>query len=116
MDIEETTGMKIMKEVEVGLEKGRIQIISEGMIGVAVIVDQGQDQQRVLTERGLGVISVENMIIFEKDSPTMARDERQTEQIQQMFNLDKEQTALKTLAADTYDSLNCVSSLEYLNL
>ena len=45
-----------------------------------------------------------------KDCPTMARKERETEQIQQMFNIDEEQTlALKTLATDTYDSLNCVS-------
>ena len=29
-----------------------------------------------------------------------------------MFNLDQEQTALKTLATDTYDILNHVSSLE----
>ena len=32
---------------------------------------------------------------FTKDCPAMAREERETEQIQQMFNLDKEQTALK---------------------
>ena len=42
----------------------------------------------------------------------MAREERETEQIQQMFNLDEELTLLKALATDTYDSLNCVSSLE----
>ena len=32
-----------MNEVEVGLEKGHIQVILEGMTGVIVIVDQGQD-------------------------------------------------------------------------
>ena len=42
----------------------------------------------------------------------MTREEREAEQIQQMFNLDEEHTALKTLATDTYDSLNHVSSLE----
>ena len=46
----------------------------------------------------------------------MAREERETEQIQQMFNLDEEQTALKTLATETYGSLNCVSSLEEARL
>ena len=50
--------------------------------------------------------------IFAKDCPTTAREERETEQVQQMFNLDKEQTLLKTVAADTYDGLNHVSSLE----
>ena len=29
-----------------------------------------------------------------------------------MFNLDEEQTSLKMLVTDTYDSLNCVGSLE----
>ena len=32
--------------------------------------------------------------------------------MQQMFNIDEEQTSLKTLPSDTYDSLKCVSSLE----
>ena len=40
---------------------------------------------------------------FTKDCPT-TREERETEQIQQMFNLDEEQTSFKTLATDTYDS------------
>ena len=48
---------------------------------------------------------------FTKDCPT-TKVEKETDQIQQMFNLDEEQTSLKTLAADTYDSLNCISSLE----
>ena len=34
-----------MKEVGVGLEKGIIQVPSEGMTEAAVIVDQGQDQE-----------------------------------------------------------------------
>ena len=42
----------------------------------------------------------------------MTREERETEQIQQLFNLDEKQTTLKTLATNTYDSLNHVSSLE----
>ena len=42
----------------------------------------------------------------------MARGKGETEQIHQMFNLDEEQTALKTLATDTYDGLNRINSLE----
>ena len=38
VDIEETIEMIIMKEVGVGLEKGHIQVISEEMTGVVVIV------------------------------------------------------------------------------
>ena len=42
----------------------------------------------------------------------MTKVEKETDQIQQMFNLDGEQTSLKALATDTYDSLNHVGSLE----
>ena len=45
VDIKETIGIKIMKEVEVGPEKDHIKIISEGMTEVIIIVDQGQDQE-----------------------------------------------------------------------
>ena len=48
---------------------------------------------------------------FAKDCPTV-KEERDTDQIQQMFNLDEDQTSLKTLATDTYDNLNCVGSVE----
>ena len=52
-----------MKEVGVGLEKGCIQITSEGRTEVIVIVGQGQYQDQVLLETELGIISVESMII-----------------------------------------------------
>ena len=47
--------------------------------------------------------------------------QKETDRIQQMFNLDEKQTSLKTLARDTYDSLNWVGSLmeiksKHLNL
>ena len=42
----------------------------------------------------------------------MTKLERETEQIQQLFNLDEEQTSLKTLAKDRYDSLRKINSLE----
>ena len=50
--------MIITKEVGIGLEKGHSQTISEEMTGVAVIVGQGQEQEQVLIETELGVISV----------------------------------------------------------
>ena len=49
VDMEESIGMGIMKEVEVGLEKGNIKVILEGTIEV-VVVDLGQDQEWVLIE------------------------------------------------------------------
>ena len=48
---------------------------------------------------------------FTKECQT-TKIEKQTDQIQQMFNLEEEQTSVKTLAADTYDSLNHTASLE----
>ena len=49
---------------------------------------------------------------FANDCPT-TKKERETKQIQQVFNLDEEQTSLKTLATDdTYNSLGHVSWLE----
>ena len=62
MDTKEIIGMKIMKEVGVGLEKGCILVTSEGMTEVVALVGQGQDMELVLIETELGVISVENMI------------------------------------------------------
>ena len=50
--------MKIMKQVEVGLEKDSFQIMLEGMTGV-VAVDLDQVQELALTETGLVVINVE---------------------------------------------------------
>ena len=48
---------------------------------------------------------------FAKDCPT-SKEVGEIEKIQQMFNLDEEQTSLKALATDTYDSLNKMNSLE----
>ena len=48
---------------------------------------------------------------FAKDCPT-SKEDREIEQIQQILNLDDEQTSLKTLASDMYDSFNKINSLE----
>ena len=45
-----------------------------------------------------------------KDCPT-SKEEREIEQIQQMFNLE-DQTSLNAYAADTYDSLNKINHIE----
>ena len=110
VDIEETIGMKIMKEVRVGLEKGHIQVTSEGMTDVVVIVGQGHDQECVLIDR-IKHHRGREYDHFAKEC-LKTNEERETDQTQQMFNLDEEQTALKMLATDTYDSLSWVSSLE----
>ena len=52
---------------------------------------------------------------FAKDFPT-SREERELEQLQQMLNLDGEQTSLKSLATNTHDNLNKIYSEEDLRL
>ena len=42
----------------------------------------------------------------------MSNLEKEADQIQQMFYLDEEQTSLKTLVTNTFDSLNQADSLE----
>ena len=66
VDTEEIIGMKFFIELGVGLGKGHIQVISEGMTGIVVRVGQGQDQEWVLIETELGVVSVGNMVILWK--------------------------------------------------
>ena len=57
---------------------------------------------------------------FAKDYP-MLKVEKESEQIQQMYNVDEEQTTLKLLATDNYDSLNRINlidetKMDHLNL
>ena len=62
------------------------------------------------------------MIISQKNCPAY-KIEKEIDQMQEMYNMDEEQTSLKALATDTYDSLNRIDSLdeilitsEHLNL
>ena len=48
---------------------------------------------------------------FAKDCPTF-RGERNLEQLQQMLNLDDEQTSIKLLVTNMHDNLNRISSEE----
>ena len=63
VDIEEIIKVIIMREVGVRLGNGHTQAMFEEMTEVIVIVGQGQDQEQVLLEIELGVISAKNMII-----------------------------------------------------
>ena len=46
----------------------------------------------------------------------MTKEIRETEHIQQLFNLDKEQTSLKTLATEIYDNLSKINSLQDITI
>ena len=48
---------------------------------------------------------------FAKDCPTL-KVEKELGKIQQMYNMDEEQTPLKLLAMDTYESLNRINLIE----
>ena len=50
---------------------------------------------------------------FTKDCPT-SREERELEQLQQMLNLEDEQTSLQPLITNTQDTFNRVNSEENL--
>ena len=50
---------------------------------------------------------------FAKDCPT-SREERELEQLQQMLNLDDEQTSLKQLVTNTHGDLNRITYEENL--
>ena len=77
------------------------------MIKVVEGLDQVQEPVQIGIE--LDAINVGNMIIsFCKDCPIFQVD-KESEQIQQMYNMDKVQTALKILATDAYDSLNGIN-------
>ena len=59
VDIKEVIRTKIMKEVEVDY----LQIAIEGMTELVVTVGQGQEQEWVLIETELGVISLDSITI-----------------------------------------------------
>ena len=68
------------------------------------MVGLGQDQGCVQIEKGLDVSSVESRTTLQ-GNPTR-QENREIEQIQQMFNLDDEQTILQTSLMDTDDEKN----------
>ena len=109
--------MKVIAEVDIGtgLEKGHFveTLVMMETIGVQAIVGPDQDQRQVQIETESDVTSAGNIDHFAKDCPT-SREERELEQLQQMLNLDDEQTSLKSLATNTHDNLNKVSAEEDL--
>ena len=81
-----------MKETGVGHMIGKLEVIIEGPIEVSIIADQGQVQGWVQIETGLDVSSVESTINAQEIA--QQHTDREVEQIQQKFNMDKDQTLL----------------------
>ena len=64
MDSGVTSEIKAMKETEVGHMIGKLGTITEKTIETSVTVCQGQVQEQVQIEIGLGVSNVESMTIL----------------------------------------------------
>ena len=108
-DIEVASGMINLAEVEVGPEKDSIQITLRDATG-----------SRANTSRDwITCFKCREYDHFAKDCPNMTETEKeQTEQMQQMLDLEEDKTALKILVADTYKYLirtNSEEAIDHLN-
>ena len=74
------------------------------------MVGLGQDQEQVQTEieSDFGCREYDR---FARECPTR-QENRETEQIQQMFSLDDDQTRLQTLLVDTGDDIMMITLTE----
>ena len=99
MDSGEILEIKVVRETEVGHMIGKLEVITEETIGALVTVDQGQVLEQVPIEIGLDVLSFKSMIILQEIAQQHKHTER-IEQIQQMFNMDENQTLLLTPLID----------------
>ena len=95
--IEINTEMKVIAEEEIGtgLGKGHFPetLVAIETIGVQATVGPGQDQEQVQIDR-IRCYKCREYDHFAKDCPT-SREIRELEQLQQMLNIDDEQTSLK---------------------
>ena len=81
-----------------------------------VVVGLDQVQQQIQIEIGYNVLNVGRYDHFAKDCPNISDIEKeQSGQIQQMLNLEEDKTAIKVLAADTYDALIRTGSEEAID-
>ena len=115
--LEVTTEAITLEEVEVGLGIDNIQVILEGIDRSSN--SRSRSGSRASTNRDrIRCFKCREYDHFAKDCPN-SQTEKEPEQIQQMYNLDKDQTAINILAADTYDSLirtNSEDAIDHLNL
>ena len=102
-----------MTEAGTGLEKDCFpeDIVAIEM-GVQAIAGPGQDREPVQIDR-IRSYKCREYDYFTKDCPT-SREEKEIEQLQQMLDLDDEQTSLTSLVANTQDNFSRVNSEENL--
>ena len=91
-NIEIITGMKVVTEAGTGLEIGNFpEAIVAIEIGVQPIVDPGQGLRAITYRDRIRCYKSREYDHFTKDCPT-SREEKEIEQLQQMLNLEDEQT------------------------
>ena len=78
------------------------------MIEAQAMVDLGRGQEQAQTEIGLECREYNH---FARECPTR-RENRETEQIQQMFGLDDDQTLLQTPLIDMEDDVMTITLME----
>ena len=91
---------------------GNLEVITEGTTEMLVTVDQGQVLEQVPTG------NCQEYDHFVRDCSVTQAD-REVEQIQQMFNMDEEQTLLQTPLTDTNQArwnVNTIEAREHLNV
>ena len=107
--------MKITVETEVGIGLGKGNFQEKNISrrnDRSTSNSRSRSGSRASTNRdGIRCHKCREYDHFAKHCPT-SKEEREIEQIQQMYNLDEEQTSLKTLATDMFDSLNKINSIE----
>ena len=89
VDIEEIIEMIIMKDVGVGPEKDSIQETLKGMSEVVVVVGPDQVQELSTNRNRIRCYKCREDDHFAKDCQT-SKIEKETEQIQHMYNMEEE--------------------------
>ena len=116
--IEIITEMKVMTEVEMGtvLERGHFP---ETLVVIEIeSTSNSRSRSRSTASMNRDRIRCCNCREYDhfaKDCPT-SREERELEQLQQMLNLEDEQSSLKSLVKNKQDNFNRVNSEENLRL
>ena len=94
MDSGKTLEIKAMREIGVGYEIGKLEVINR-RDNRSISNNRSRSGSRVSTNRDrIRCFECQEYNHFTRDCPTM-QVERKVEQIQQMFNMDKDQTLLQ---------------------